>query len=374
MLQIGLNLQIKYRIAAGLFLFLVNIMAAQAVIVENIYESEIVVADQNRQTRETVFEQAFQQTLIRVTGSSQILGNPLIDEARKKAAKYVTQFLYRELPPSSETPADVTGFKKPEGKLLWIKFDDQAINSLLRNSNLPVWGQQRPAVLVWLAVRDGGHRYILRDSDVSPIKDELEKAARLRGLPLRWPSYDDAERARLSFVDLWGGFWDNILAVSRNYQKEAVLVGRYQWVQNQWHVKWDMLQDRHVQGWQIESPDLGLLSSVGIDQTTDQVSVKYALLTTETSGGNFYIDIHGINSVDSYAQITNYLLGLTPVKDVFASEVSELGIRFKIEARGNVEDIKRLIALGDTLQPENIQVTTQLPLQDDVVLAYRIKP
>lgn len=358
----------------GLLLF--TSMPVSAVVVDHLYEAEIAVSDQTRKTRHEIFRKAFQQVLIKVVGSSRILGNPLVDDARNKVLKYISQFRYRELPEGFKQPIASKTTKNPVvfSNMLWIRFDVQIVNKLLRNSQLPVWGKQRPETLVWIAVRDGGQRYILRQRDKSPIKDEIEKAAKIRGLPIRWPEYDEIDRSRLSFVDLWGGFWDNILTVSRRYQKESMLVGRYLWSAGQWQVNWDLLTNTHQQNWQISSPDLTFLSTTGVDKTSDLISVKYALFLRETgSGGNFYIDIHGINSVDDYAQITTYLQGLAPIKDLNASEVGAQGVRFKINAQGNVDDLKHLIALGTVLKPVNIQVSTQQAEQGDVILAYEVR-
>lgn len=371
---------VKFLAKIGIFTSLTGFLLltsapASAVVVGHLYEVEIAVNDQTRKTRHEIFRKAFQQMLIKVVGSSRVLGNPLVDDARNKVLKYVSQFRYRELPADFKQPLAADGTTPAVyNSMLWIKFDVQVVNKLLRNSQLPVWGKQRPETLVWIAVRDGGQRYILRQQDKSPIKDEIEKAAKNRGLPIRWPEYDEVDRSRLSFVDLWGGFWDNILTVSRRYQKESILVGRYLWTSGQWKVNWDLLTNTHQQNWQINSSDLAFLSTTGVDKTSDLVSAKYALFLRETGGGgNFYIDIHGIDSVDSYAQIMNYLQGLAPVKDLNASEISTQGVRFKIIAQGNVDDLKHLIALGTVLNPVNIQVSTQQPEQGDVILAYEMR-
>lgn len=374
MRQIVKNLQILslWGLFAGLLL---GSTPALSAVVEHLYEAEIAVSNQTRKTRHEVFRKAFQQTLIKVVGSSRILGNPTIDDARKKVLKYISQFRYRELPEGFVQPVAAENAPATEiyTNILWIKFDVPAMNALLRKSQLPVWGKQRPETLVWIAVRDGGQRYVLKRRDISPIKDQIEKAAKLRGLPIRWPEYDEEERSRLSFVDLWGGFWDNILMVSRRYEKESMLVGRYFWAGNEWQVKWDLLTDKHKQYWQINSRDLGLLSGSGIDNASDKISLKYALFLRESSGGHFYLDIHGVSNAARYAKITAYLRGLSPIKDLNVSEVSAQGMRFKIDAQGSVADVKRLIALGSKLKPVNVQVTTQQALQGDVILAYELR-
>ncbi|MDH5426018.1 MAG: DUF2066 domain-containing protein [Gammaproteobacteria bacterium] len=356
-------------------LLLLNSAPVTATVVEHLYEAEFAVSDQTRKTRHEIFQKAFQQVLLKVVGSSVVLGNPLIHEARSHVLKYVSQFRYLELPNDFVQPAATREAPVPElfNNILWIKFDIGEVNKLLKNSQLPVWSKLRPETLVWIAVRDGGQRYVLRQRDKSPIKDEIEKAAKLRGLPIIWPEYDEADRMRLSFVDLWGGFWDNVLTVSRRYQKESVLVGRYLWGAGEWQVEWDLLINQHQKNWQIHSNELDLLSTSGVDKASDLVSAKYALFLRETGASNIYIDIHGVNDIDGYAKIAAYLQGLAPVKDLNASEVSAQGVRFKIDPQGSVDDLKRLIALGSILKPVNIQVSTQPSAQDDVILAYQVR-
>lgn len=374
-MQLNVNKIKNLIISSLILLFLFTLTGpASAIVVDNLYESEIPVADQTRRTRHQIFKQAFQQTIIRIVGNSAIIGNPVIDDARNNVLKYISQFRYHELPEElrASQPENPEPGTKPLTNILWIKFDSRAINNLLRSNQLPVWGKQRPETLVWIAVRDGGNRYILRDQDNSPIKDEIEKAAKLRGLPITWPTYDATDRAHMKFFDIWGGFWDNILSASRRYQQASVLVGRYLWAGTEWQVKWDLLSDRHLQYWQINSRELDLLSSVGVDQSADQISKQYALLLKGSEGGHFYIDIHGVNSTERYAKAMSYLQGLQSIKDLNVSEVNEQGVRFKIDAQGDVEDVKRMISLGQYLKPVNVQVTTQQPGQEDVVLAYEL--
>lgn len=354
-------------------LLLLNSMPVTATVVEHLYEAEFAVSDQTRKTRHEIFRKAFQQVLIKVVGSSAVLGSPLVHEARSNVLKYVSQFRYIELPKDFVQPPATKSTPVVFSNILWIRFDTSAVNKLLKNSQLPVWGKLRPETLVWIAVRDGGQRYVLRRRDKSPIKDQIEKAAKLRGLPIIWPEYDQTDRSRLSFVDLWGGFWDNVLTVSRRYQKESMLVGRYLWAAGEWQVNWDLLTNTHQKNWQIHSNELDFLSTTGVDKASDLVSAKYALFLRETGGSNIYIDIHGVNDIDDYSKIAAYLQGLAPVKDLNASEVSSQGVRFKIDAQGNVEDLKHLIALGAVLRPVNVQVSTQQPEQGDVVMAYEVR-
>lgn len=356
----------------ALFLVLITVASSpQAVVVEHLYEVEMPVVDQSRETRELMFERAFQQVLMRVSGTSTILGQAAIETAFKKVSTYILQFRYREL------PAD---FIQPEqggqvfNNILWVNFDERAIKSLLRENNLPVWGKRRPATLVWLAVRDGPSRYVLRDRDESPFKSEVMNAAKTRGLPLLWPQYDQTDRQQLSFVDVWGGFWDVIHRASQRYQVESILVGRFDWVGHSWDVRWDLVQLKHQKSWTINALDLDVLASLGVDQATDLISRSNAVTSNEGNEGEYYVDIQGVESLQRYAQLENYLRSLAPVKDVYASEVSNNRVRFRVETRGGgYEDLQRVIALGRILKPLNDVFASKDPVQADVVLAYEIR-
>jgi len=173
------------RVWAGLLLASLS-FALHAAAVQNMYEVSLPVTDQNQDSRRAAFETGFTEVLVRVSGSSKLPGINLA-----QAASYVQQYRYLLL----ETPEKSSPPKKGgvvATHTLWIQFDETAIKKLLRSQNLPVWGAQRPAVLVWLAVRDGQNRYILRNQDASPIRDAVNAEGQRRGLPLIWQPHREA--------------------------------------------------------------------------------------------------------------------------------------------------------------------------------------
>src|SRR5262249_13131842 len=90
---------------------------------------------------------------------------------------------------------------------LQVGFDGVAVDQLLVQAGLPVWGKERPSTLVWL----GG------DADSSPNAHEaIERAARLRGIPVVWPSAGETAGA-----DSDG----SAAALAARYHADAALVG-----------------------------------------------------------------------------------------------------------------------------------------------------
>ncbi|MCW8955854.1 MAG: DUF2066 domain-containing protein [Gammaproteobacteria bacterium] len=348
-------MQIRTAVSGLIVLLFVPLMA-RGEIVKQMFEVSLPVVNQERDIRDAAFEQGFVDVLVRVSGSSQVVSQ--IDTTR--AARYVQQFRYLPLeqPVENETAA-VAGIESselavdmPQAKYnLWLQFNEGKIKNLLRENSLPVWGKQRPSVLMWLAVRDGRNRYILRQQDISAIKDAVNKESDRRGLPLLWPAFDNQDQVSVSFTDIWGSFWGPIQQASKRYGVDAIVVGRMDWMDGSWQVDWSMMLDNNTASWQLKALDLKLLMASGIDVATDQIARRFAVLENVGNAGELTVQINGIQQVDSYARISRYLLSLAPVKNVFVTNIKDDVVKFHVAVTGDQNDLKRIIALGKTLTP-----------------------
>lgn len=324
-------------------------LSAQAAVVEQMFETEFPVVNQERDVRSAAFEQGFIEVLVRVSGNSQV---PTQLDIRK-AARYVSQYRYLPLKQVSQPVATPEQEAMPTPKYqLWIQFNEGAIKQLLRENNLPIWGQQRPSVLLWLAVRDGRNRYILREQDASAIKEAVTSETQRRGLPVIWPKVDRADQQHVSFADVWGSFWQPILRASERYGVDAVVVGRMNWQDGSWQVDWSMNLDKTSTSWKLRALDLKLLMASGIDVATDQISRRFSVLDDVANTGQLIVQVNGINHIKTYAQINQYLSSLAPVKNVYVSHIDSSTVKFHVALSGDKNDLKRIIALGKTLVPD----------------------
>lgn len=353
----------------------------QAAEIKHMYEVNLPVVSQEADARKAAFEQGLIEVSMRVSGSG--LAPTQLDLSQ--AGSLIQQYRYHAM-----TEQEVSDYlqkhvdaQAPAFKL-WMQFDASKLKRLLTQNGLPQWGEQRPDVLLWLVVKDGANRYLLRQGDQSLIKDALEEAAQARGLPLVWPRYDQTDRALLEYSDLWGQFWEPIKRASKRYNADAVLLGRMQWLQGGWQVDWSLLQGDEMQRWQVNAPALDLLSSSGIGVATDHIASRYAVFSGGFDNARLLLRVHQLNSVEDYAKAARYLASLPPVKHVYASEVQPGQVDFHIELSGNEDDLKRSIALGRMLTPhsgsqdEELQTETQstsdtsqqaMPTR---ILAYRL--
>jgi len=357
---------------SGLILLLFVPLMARGEIVKQMFEVSLPVINQERDIRNAAFEQGFVDVLVRVSGSSQIASQ--IDTTL--AARYVQQFRYLPLEQSPESENATAAGKTPNLAVdtpqakytLWLQFNEGKIKNLLRDNSLPVWGKQRPSVLMWLAVRDGRNRYILRDQDVSAIKDAVNKVSIRRGLPLVWPTFDNQDQMSVSFTDVWGSFWNPIQHASKRYGVDAIVVGRMDWLDGSWQVDWSMLMDENSASWQLKELDLELLMASGVDVATDQIARKFAVLEDVGNAGELVVQINGIRQVDTYASISRYLQSLAPVKNVFVTSIKDDVVRYHVAVTGDQNDLKRIIALGKTLRPvQTIQPMTNPKDSNDLL-------
>jgi uncharacterized protein len=355
------------RLGTGLLLATVA-SVSQAAEVQNMYEVQVPVTDQNQETRQAAFALGFAEVLVRVSGSSTL---PAINMTQ--ASSYVQQYRYVPV----EKPEIAVPVKAGEPVMthnVWLRFDEAAIKKLLRSNGLSVWGSQRPDVLVWLAVRDGPSRYILGRNDVSPIRDAVAAQGVRRGIPLIWPLYDDKESKKVAFTDVWGGFFEQVSQASQRYNATAILIGRMDWQKKAgWQIDWSLLQDGKQLNWQQRSTELPVLMAGGINPVADLLAARFAVIENPTGVASLTLQVNGVTGAEAYTQVEQYLRSLALVRQVFATNISPGQVQFRLDINGGEADLRRIIALERTLTPEGVtELPTAPAVAAPVILRYRL--
>lgn len=319
---------------------------AAAVVVKNLFVVEFPVPNQNAQVRKAVFSKGLNEVLIRASGSRTVVQ----ELTPGNAAAYVQQFSYVENQSADEQGRGQQSFKL--SYILKVQYNAGKIISLLRDNNQPVWGEHRSEAIVWLAVRDGSSRYVLKDSDESLLKDSVEQSAVRRGLPLVWPVYDRKDRQQLGFTDVWAAFGEQVRVASKRYTRGPAIVGRLSWTGNEWKGDWSVFVDNSAYGWSLSGSDYNSVIAEGIDLSTDKIGKHYAVL--ERSGVNepdLLVEINNVDSVQSYHKIQTFLEGLTAVRQANVARVDDGVVLFRVDLRGDIDDFIRLVSTDRTLEP-----------------------
>lgn len=327
-------------------------MAAE---VSGLYSAESQVFSQKRSERTTAMVSALAEVLVKVSGRSDVALLPGVAKATRSPGKFLQQYRYRALSAEEREralqEAAASNVKAADPQIILFRFDKAAVDKVLRDNNLPVWGSTRPATLAWLAVQDEGNRYLLANDSLEPVQEMLTREARRRGLALLLPLMDLEDQQGLSFADVWGGFRDPILRASARYRTESVLVGRmYRTNGGEWQAQWTLMEGPQIQSWAAAGVLPAEVIDEGVSGAIEVLASRYAPVAGEVAG-LLPVTVGDVRNLRDYARVTRYLQSLQPVGQLQVTRVAADQVTFELDVKGGPEAIAQTIALGNVLRP-----------------------
>ena len=273
---------------------------------EAAYQAIVPLEGPGESARAAAFGEALKVAVVRASGRGDAATAARVVAAAADPSSYVQQY--------STTP----------DRMLKVGFDTRAMDQLLQQAGLPWWPAERPAVTVYLftASVDGGTRAVTV-ADRAPERLEVERAAHGRGVPVVWPA----------------GTIDPAAARARLGADRAVLLGlgaagRYEWIFA--HAG----QTLRTQGGVARAVDLA----------ADALAARYAPASTKSLSA-VLLRIGGLAGVRDYAALTEYLEGLSLVRDVSVKQLQRDSVQFELEVRGDSDLLRRIFALDGRLVP-----------------------
>lgn len=332
-----------------LAVLLVLLAAVATVRAEPLYEAEVPVSGQHDSERARALRTAFEQVLLKVTGRRETVGVAAVETALRRPMQYVQQFLYQPLPDNGTAEAlHEAGYTE----MLRVRFDANAVNQMLTDAGLPLWGRTRPVTLLWLAVEENGRRRLLGGEGGDDMQQVIEHHAHMRGIPVLLPLMDLEDRRQLHFTDVWGNFQDVLMRASARYGPGAVLAGRLlREPDGMWSGRWSLYLDGGVEHWSARSGQWEHVLAAGIDGTADLLAERFARIITpgELRSVDFIVtDVHGI---EGYQRAMHYLSGLDPVNRLQVLRLDGDQVKFRLSLSGDRDSLVNVIALGSSLVP-----------------------
>lgn len=338
----------------GLVVLLCSVAAGAVTRTDNLYTATLPVPDQSAEARAAAVAAAFEQVLVKMTGQRDVAARPEAQALLASPGRYLAAFRYEQ-----ETITDPETGESLDQTLLQARFDAQAMARAVREAGLPLWGDERPATLVWLALEDGRQRVLLSagltdnpEGFGSEALEVLQAAADARGIPLVLPLLDSQDRARVAYADVAGGFAERILAASERYGADAVLVGRVLRTGQVWSGRWQLLETGQTPSqWENRAPALDEALRGGINPVADAFAARFALQVVAGAGSQVDLRIDGVDSLAAYARVLEYLEKLTPVQSLAVRQVSDQELVLLLVLRGDVSHLERALTLGRVLAP-----------------------
>lgn len=322
-------------------------LPVHAIKVPGLYEAEAVVANQSSEDRTAAIRACLSRVLVKLTGARQVSESIELRSILDQADKFVQQYRYRQM--QTETPAKWS---------LAVKFDEENLNQSLRASGIPVWGKERPSILVWMAL-ERRHRRLFAEAESEPELLELVRGlAQRRGISILFPLHDLDDQALVQPGDVWLGFQEQVMAASARYNADIVLTASAgSPAPGIWEGTWRSYgSDGLNHEWTTETDLLEVALEEGFNGFVDILAAEFVRTGSYTVLGDIEITVRDVNSVEQYSRLVNYLKSMSSISEVHVKEVRVGEVELALTAHGGEPVVVRTISLGETLEPvENLE-------------------
>ncbi|TXR53609.1 DUF2066 domain-containing protein [Reinekea thalattae] len=332
--------------------------------VELYKDQEVISQNANQEEQDEAIRSAFERVLKRVTGRQDVVDDPALIDALENGSRYLSTFRFEA---SDEFFTNILGEQIPT-KTMMLEFDDTAVNSLLIEYQLPVWGSRRPEVLVWLADRSQDREHIVSDADSGPIVATFDRLSSRLGLPYILPIMDLTDTLNMEFPNLYGLFSEDIEKASSRYTAEAVLAGRLDRQGSRYKADWLILfKGMRIPIETAEGSRLEVINA-GLAAMAEQLSDQYAYLSDGSDASNIQVQVVDVHSAKTFADIDRYLGSVNLITQSTLAEIAEDKVTFNVMVSGTQQQLADLLSLDRKLAPE-LELTLEEQL--DSTLVYR---
>ncbi len=310
-------------------------------IVTGLYDQEIVVTGQGDAERIRAYREGLTAVILKITGEERWLSNSAVQRAIRDAQSYVQEVSYRTSSGTLE-----------QRNFISVRFDRALVDDMLNTAGIPVWDQNRPAVMLWLSVQgaDGRRELLGADSD-HPIMDIVREFSRVRGIPLLFPLMDLEDRRNLPIDVAWSLNEEALRRASARYGADAILGGRVlESPGGELVGLWQFLFRDNVESFDSFESDLSAYAQNALNRVTQTISSHFGLLKL-ANPANVTLRVESIDSAKDYVDLLAYIQALAVVDSVSAALLDGSGIELDVSLIGNTFLFTEFIALGRDMEP-----------------------
>ena len=346
--------------------------------ISGLYQSDVLVSSQSAEERQEAFNLALKEVLVRVSGKASVLDNEALMGIAKQPDQLVQKFSYEKTAGDDNSVALMTSVvaaeKRKTGSVnvyrINISFSRLAVSQALKKYGEPIWGSNRPSVLIWLASNDQGKRSVLSSGAETSLSTAIKRAAKIRGVPLYIPVMDLEDEANVSSSDIWGLFIDSLQDASARYAADSKVVGRLrQGSGDNWSGQWVFELKGFVYRGDINDQTLDESALLMVGSIAEILAERYAILGGESSlNSEVELEVSDIKTMEDYVSVTRYIKSLPPVNSAQLNWVKGEKIRFTISLNGYLEQLLQHIELDTKLSEE---ISQSFNADDSAKLYYR---
>lgn len=376
----------KFAAAALLTLISVLPVPSWALPVTGLYSQRVAVANDSDSERSRAVREALEAVILKVTGDPRWLQHATVRSAVSNAQSYVEAISYSSEtvpvapvqdtaepvdidasasvdsgsdqgdPGAQDVPVESPAAQLPgerEQRYINVDFAENLINQMLVTADIPVWGNNRPSVLVWMVLQhpDGDRSMLTADSNPE-IMDLMQDFAERRGLPIIFPVLDFEDRRALSEDQVWALETDAIRQASARYGADSMLAGRVFFTASGELVGlWQFIFQEEAEMFDGVDTDLERYLSAPLNRITNQLAAYFAITPEASLREDVLVRVDGVDDLQAYSALISYVSSLGLVESVATTGLDGERIELTLGLIGNAVQLNELIALDRDLLP-----------------------
>lgn len=304
-----------------------------AVRVRSLYRAGSSVANESQKLRREAFRRDLEAVLVKVSGNASIKTVTGLKSLLTHPSEAVVSYRYRSI--ASE---------KGGGLWLYATFDPKVIDHALAAAGQPIWGRDRPQVIVWLSTNNA----IQGDNTSNPTVRGMLKTARKRGLPLLFPLMDLNDRKLVNDFDIRSFSLAPLWRAGRRYGAQALLVGT---LHASGRGQWQLAYAGNVSTFSTQAPSMESSATAAVSHVADNLAQQLAFVLSTNGQSKVLVGISGANSLKDEVAVRRLILGIQGVHSARLVVLHSGTVYYLVKYAGMESALDRSMALTSALNP-----------------------
>ena len=307
-------------------------MSAPAVEVQKLYEATLSVSDKSRATRAEASQQALLKVLQKLTGKADDFSHPSIQAAMRRISDYMLRYEY----------VDRNGETK-----ITVEFESGKVEEMVTAAGLPLWGNRRPMVAIWLVIEDNLRREFVTQESYPQLERLIYDTADEWGVPVVVPLMDLTDRSNVSIAEVWGNFSQPVEQASLRYEAERVITARLFQppFSNSWQLDWRYTDAEFFQPEQLVGDKQQVIIDM-VNHLSSALASKYVIDPTQND--TMHTSTVVVERLATFSDVElakRRLMSMSTVVDVDVIYRAGDTIKFVITHSSSVSDLRKTINL-----------------------------
>ncbi|MCH8492084.1 MAG: DUF2066 domain-containing protein [Idiomarina sp.] len=321
-------------------------------------QAEVEVNDQSRAQRQRELPNLFQEVLVRVSGTTEVVRHSIVRSELSSVNDYLLQFGYR---------------REGDSTYLQASFDEQRIRQLLQRAGYPMWTGERPQLLLWLAENSPsrGIRLVSR-SEEREFLTALYSESQRRGMQMLMPLMDLEDQLAVGPRDVWSRFQREVVRATERYPVAGLVSARMFPITGDDGAESLQLEAIVVVGERefnetVNADSEAELARALVNQVTDRVANVF-IGSSDSDHETIRVRFSGFADITQLLAAEQLLQQQGQVDQVHLSRYQQGMLEFVVQVRGSSELLVQALAFERRIEA--------LPMRSDhenneVVLEYR---